>query len=95
MNEVEGKSFAFTGAMGFTRRELRAELESRGGIYHPRVTRSTNYLVVGRILPSQGKGGITNKMRLAETYRSTGSPIETIRSPEFMLLLANLVTVAG
>lgn len=87
MNEVDGKSFAFTGTLGFTRRELRAELESRGGIYHPRLTRSTNYLVVGRILPSQGKNGITNKMKLAELYQNTGSSIQIVSAPEFLLMM--------
>lgn len=95
MNEVEGKSFAFTGTMGFTRRELRSELESRGGIYHPRVTRGTDYLVIGRILPSQGKNGITNKMRLAEIYKKTDSPIRIMSAPEFLLMLVTIASVAN
>lgn len=95
MNEVEGKSFAFTGAMGFTRRELRAALEERGGIYHARLTRSTDYLVIGRILPSQGRNGITNKMRLADQYLKTGSPIRIISAPEFMLLLVTIASAAS
>lgn len=38
MNEIDGKSFAFTGVLEFPRRELRAALEERGGIYHARLT---------------------------------------------------------
>ena len=87
MNGIEGHSFAFTGSLGFPRREIRAEIEQRGGIYHPRVTHSTDYLVIGRILPSQGKNGITNKMKLAELYQNTGSSIQIISAPEFLLMM--------
>ena len=87
MNEVTGNSFAVTGALEFPRREIRNAIEQRGGIYHPRVTRATNYLVVGRILPSQGKNGITNKMKLAELYQNTGSSIQIVSAPEFLLMM--------
>ena len=87
MSDIEGHSFAITGSLGFPRREIRAEIEQRGGIYHPRVTHSTDYLVIGRILPSQGKNGITNKMKLAELYQNTGSSIQIISAPEFLLMM--------
>lgn len=87
MNEVEGKSFAFTGTMGFTRRELRAELESRGGIYHPRVTHTTDYLVIGRVLPHQGVNGETKKMATAKRYQELGYHVHTIDPAEFILML--------
>lgn len=87
MSDIEGHSFAITGSLGFPRREIRAEIEQRGGIYHPRVTHSTDYLVIGRILPSQGKNGITNKMKLAELYQNTGSSIQIVSAPEFLLMM--------
>lgn len=87
MSGIEGHSFAFTGSLGFPRREIRAQIEQRGGIYHPRVTRGTDYLVIGRILPSQGKNGITNKMKIAELYRITGSSIQIVSAPEFLLMM--------
>ena len=86
-NEVEGKSFAFTGSLGFPRRELRAELEHRGGIYHPRVTRITDYLVTGRILPHQGVNGETKKMSTAKRYQELGYHVQTIEPAEFLLML--------
>ena len=95
MSGIEGHSFAFTGSLGFSRREIRAELEQRGAIYHPRVTRGTDYLVIGRILPSQGKNGITNKMRLADQYLKTGSPIRILSAPEFLLMLVTIASVAN
>lgn len=87
MNGVVGKSFAFTGALGFPRRELQNELESRGGIYHPRVTRTTDYLVIGRVLPHQGTNGKTKKMMTAQRYQELGYHVRTIEPAEFMLML--------
>ena len=87
MNEIEGKAFAFTGSLDFPRRELQAELESRGGIYHPRVTRTTDYLVIGRVLSHQGENGQTKKMATAQRYREQGYPVRTIEPAEFVLML--------
>lgn len=86
-NEVEGKSFAFTGSLGFPRRELRKEVESRGGIYHARVTRETDYLVIGRVYPHQGTDGKTKKMMTARRYQELGCHIRSIDPADFMLLL--------
>lgn len=61
MSEIEGKSFAITGSLGFPRCEIRVEIEQRGGIYHPRITHTTDYLVIGRILPSQGKTALPTR----------------------------------
>ena len=87
MNGVVGKSFAFTGTLDFPRRELQAQLEHRGGIYHPRVTHNTDYLVVGRVLPHQGTNGETKKMATAKRYQELGFHIRTLEPAEFVLML--------
>ena len=47
--DINGKRFAITGTLPIVRAAAASLLESRGGIYQPRVTRETDVLIVGKL----------------------------------------------
>lgn len=64
--EIQGKRFAITGTLPIVRAEATAKLERLGGIYKTRVTRDTDYLIVGNLRK------ISNKLDRAKALQRAG-----------------------
>lgn len=67
-----GKRFAITGKLPIVRSAAAALLESRGGIYQPRVTRDTDYLIVGELRK------LSHKVERAQKLQQAGHRVKTI-----------------
>lgn len=63
---INGKRFAITGTLHIVRSAAVAKLESLGGIYKTRVTRDTDYLIVGNLRK------ISNKLDRAKALQKAG-----------------------
>ena len=81
---IQNKSFCFTGRAGMKRADLAAIVVSRGGEVHKRVTRATDYLVVG------GKGskrwayrGFGNKILRARYLKAQGYAVRIVSERDF------------
>lgn len=85
---IKGKHIAITGILAFYKRaEAFDQIAARGGIPQTDVTKSTDYLVVGRYRANTIKGGKSNKRILAEKYIDQGIKISIIREDEFLGML--------
>lgn len=77
--EITGKSFCFTGRARMKRSDMEAMVTSRGGEVHKRVTRGTDYLVVGgKGSPGWRYEGFGNKILRARYIQFTGGKVVII-----------------
>lgn len=63
---IAGKRFAITGTLHIVRSAAVAKLEGEGGIYKKRVTRDTDFLIVGNLCK------ISNKLARATALQESG-----------------------
>lgn len=81
-----GKKIVFTGALSsMVRSEAQQIIADIGGINQPRITKSTNFLVVGqqdyRVV---GEEGMSSKQKQAVKYVENGLEIEILSENEFI-----------
>lgn len=88
-NPLFGMDVVFTGKMeAMTRNDARAAVVKIGGNAPERLTKDTDFLVVGvQDLRKKKKKGLSGKMKTAEKYRAAGCPIEIIDESEFIEML--------
>lgn len=84
-----GMSVVFTGKLeNFKRDDARAMVVGVGGEAPDRLTKSTDYLVVGaQDLRIVGEKGMSGKMKQAAQYREKGAPIEIIDENDFLEMM--------
>lgn len=84
-----GMSVVFTGKLeNFKRDDARAMVVGVGGEAPERLTKSTDYLVVGaQDLRVVGDKGMSGKMKQAAQYREKGAPIEIIDENDFLEMM--------
>ncbi len=82
---VAGKAFCFTGRSARASRETLAQTAAAlGGVFHPRVTRSTDYLVVcSEGSPTWKCGSYGGKIRRAAHIRGGGGRVAIIGEDMF------------
>lgn len=80
----------FTGKLeALTRDQARTEVVKIGGLAPERLTKDTDFLVVGKQdLRIVGEKGLSGKMKTAEKYCSQGVPIEVIDETDFLEMLS-------
>jgi DNA polymerase III subunit epsilon len=78
-------SFVFTGRLkAMKREEAIQQVVDLGGVYHPSVESTTNYIVLSdKAYANYNAGQKTNKLERAETLLSQGHSIEIISESEF------------
>ena len=64
--DIRGKRFAITGTLSIVRSAAVAKLEGEGGIYKKRVTRDTDYLIIGDLRR------ISHKLERAQQLQKEG-----------------------
>lgn len=79
----------FTGKLeSLTRDQARTEVVKLGGFAPERLTKDTDFLVVGKQdLRVVGEKGLSGKMKTAEKYCSQGIPIEVIDETDFLEMI--------
>ncbi|WP_289741995.1 BRCT domain-containing protein [uncultured Duncaniella sp.] len=84
-----GMNVVFTGKMeSFKRDDARAAVVRIGGNAPDRLTKDTDYLVVGvQDLRVVGEKGLSSKMKTAAKYKEKGLPIEIIDEDDFIEML--------
>lgn len=84
-------SFVFTGRLKeMKREEAIQQVVELGGVYHPSIEATTNYLVLSeKTYENYKKGHKTNKLERAETLLSQGHSIEIISESEFIQNLSH------
>ena len=65
--DIKGKRFAITGTLPIVRAAAAAKLENKGGIYQSRVTRDTDYLIVGEL------SKVSHKIERAQKLQQAGN----------------------
>ncbi len=87
--DIEGKTFVFTGAMEhMTRKEGMQKVVNAGGYCGDNVTKETNYLVLGNKGYCMAlEGGKSSKHKKAEAMKLKGMDIEVISEDVFLLML--------
>lgn len=87
-DDFVNKRFVFTGALSAFNRNKAMEIVKKGGGFpEDRVTRRTNYLVVGTQDLNVVKDGFSGKMKKAATYRKQGIDIEIIDENRFIEMI--------
>lgn len=87
-DDFKDKNFVFTGTLtAFTRAKAMEIVKKGGGIPQDRVTKSTNYLVVGKQDLNIVKDGFSGKMKKAFDYRQQGIDIEIIDENRFVEMI--------
>lgn len=88
-NPFFGMNVVFTGKLeSFKRDDARAAIVKIGGMAPERLTKDTDYLVVGvQDLRVVGEKGLSGKMKTAEKYKEKGLQIEIIDENEFIEML--------
>lgn len=87
--DIEGKTFVFTGAMErMTRKEGMQKVVNAGGYCGDNVTKETNFLVLGNKGYSMAlSGGKSSKHKKAELLKLKGADIEVISEDVFLQML--------
>ena len=85
IDTIKNRHFAFTGKLRYTRQDSFVLIHILGGIPDRYINRNTNYLVLGKQL--KAKGGVSNKIRLAEKKIQKGQDIKLLSEQEFYSLL--------
>lgn len=87
-----GMNVVFTGKLeAMTRNDARSAVISIGGIAPDRLTKETNYLVVGvQDLRVVGEKGLSGKMKTAQKYKADGCDIEIIDENDFLDMLGDV-----
>lgn len=87
--DIEGKTFVFTGAMErMTRKEGMQKVVNAGGHCSDSVTKDTNFLVLGNKGYSMSlNGGKSSKHKKAEQMKLKGADIEVISEDVFLQML--------
>ncbi len=81
---IQNKSFCFTGRAGMKRADLAAIVASRGGKVHERVTRATDYLVVGEGGSKRwAYRGFGNKILRARYLKAQGFAVRVVSERDF------------
>ena len=87
---VYGQSFCFTGTLSScTRREAMQVVVNMGGIVTDRITKKTNYLVLGITDYRKVKGNKSSKVQKAESLKTSGYDIDIISENVFWDLISN------
>lgn len=88
-NPFYGMNVVFTGKMeSMTREEARSAVVAIGGVAPDRLTKDTNFLVVGKQdLRVVGEKGLSGKMKKAAEYKDKGCEIEVIDESDFIEML--------
>lgn len=88
-NPFYGMNVVFTGKMDtMSRNDARAAVVRIGGEAPDRLTKETDYLVVGvQDLRVVGEKGLSSKMKTAAKYKEKGIPIEIIDEQDFIDML--------
>lgn len=87
---VYGQSFCFTGTLSScTRREAMQVVVNMGGIVTDRITKKTNYLVLGITDYRKVKGNKSSKVKKAESLKTSGYDIDIISENVFWDLISN------
>lgn len=88
-NPFYGMNVVFTGKMEtMNRYDARSAVVRVGGIAPERLTKDTNYLVVGaQDLRVVGEKGLSGKMKTAAKYKEKGLPIEIIDEQDFIEMM--------
>lgn len=82
------KKFVFTGTLSsFTRSKAMEIVKKGGGTPQDNITKSTNYLVVGKQDLNVVKDGFSGKMKKAVEYRKQGLNIEIIDEDRFIEMI--------
>lgn len=89
INPFYGMNVVFTGKMETMKRDdARAAVVRIGGQAPERLTKETDYLVVGvQDLRVVGEKGLSGKMKTAAKYKEKGLPIEIIDEQDFLSML--------
>lgn len=92
-NPIYGKVIVFTGSLSaMTRKEAFQIVANLGGIPEDRITRKTNFLVIGsEDFAKSVKNGKTSKMKKAEEYLSAGIDISTISEDSFFNMIDDYI----
>jgi len=87
---VFGKTFVFTGTLEkMVRRDAMQLVANMGGLCADRVTKDTNYLVLGNLAYSKSiKDGKSSKQKSAEKLQRAGNDIEVISENVFYEMIA-------
>ncbi len=87
--DIEGKTFVFTGAMErMTRKEGMQRVLNAGGFCSDGVNKDTNYLVLGnKGYAAALSGGKSAKHKKAEQMKLKGMPVEVISEDVFLQML--------
>jgi NAD-dependent DNA ligase len=81
---IQNKSFCFTGRAGMKRADLAAIVVSHGGEVHKRVTRATDYLVVGEGGSKRwAYRGFGNKILRARYLKAQGFAVRVVSERDF------------
>lgn len=96
-NPVFGKVVVFTGALSsMERRKAFQIVVNLGGIPSNRITKKTNYLVIGNSdFVSSVKDGKTNKMKAAEEYQKKGCEILVLSEDFFFDMISEYIVTEG
>ena len=87
---VYGQSFCFTGTLSScTRRDAMQVVVNMGGIVTDRITKKTNYLVLGITDYRKVKGNKSSKVQKAESLKTSGYDIDIISENVFWDLISN------
>lgn len=87
-DDFVNKNFVFTGTLtAFTRNKAMEIVKKGGGFPQDNVTKSTNFLVVGKQDLSVVKDGFSGKMKKAIEYRKKGLNIEIIDENRFVEMI--------
>lgn len=88
-NPFFGMNVVFTGKLeAMTRDQARTLVTAIGGIAPDRLTKDTNYLVVGcQDLRVVGESGLSGKMKKAAEYKAKGCEIEIIDELDFIEMI--------
>jgi hypothetical protein len=83
--QFDGRLFCFTGVSAkYTRGEIAEKITTLGGLYHDRVIKKTNYLIIGdKNNPSWAFSVYGRKVESAIKYRKQGADIQIVKEVDF------------
>lgn len=87
---LSGKSFVFTGALSFDRKQAEAQVRTLGALTPTSVTKTLTHLVVG----SSDRATPSTKQKAAEKLKAEGALIEILDEAGFAALLQEVGAVA-
>jgi DNA ligase (NAD+) len=83
---LSGKSFVFTGALSFDRKQAEAQVRALGALTPTSVTRSLTHLIVG----SSDRASPSTKQKAAEKLKAEGAALEILDEAAFAALLQDV-----